>query len=50
LIVTLNEHEEVPQEFVAVHVTVDVPVGNDEPELGKHCTEAEGVPVAVGSI
>ena len=50
MIVTLNEHEEEPHEFVAVHVTVDVPVGNDDPEIGKHCTGAEGVPVAVGSI
>ena len=50
LIVTENEQLEVPHEFVAVHVTVEVPVGNDDPEVGKHCTEAEGVPVAVGSI
>ena len=50
LIVTLNEQEEVPQLFVAVHVTVEVPVGNEEPEVGKHCTGADGVPVEVGSI
>ena len=46
----MNEQLELPHEFVAVHVTVDVPVGNALPELGVHITGAEGVPVAVGSV
>ena len=48
LMVTLNEHDEVPQELVAVHVTAVVPVTNVEPEAGTQATEAAGVPVAVG--
>ena len=48
LIVTVNEQEDEPQEFVAVHVTVVVPVAKVEPEAGEQETEAVGVPVAVG--
>jgi hypothetical protein len=50
LIVTLNEQLEEPQEFVAVHVNVVVPVANVEPEAGEQETVAAGVPVAVGSV
>jgi hypothetical protein len=50
LIVTLNEQLELPHEFVAVHVTVVVPVGNALPEEGEHITSADGVPVEVGSV
>ena len=48
-IVTVNEQEDEPQLFVAVQVTVVVPGVNDEPEFGLHMTDADGVPVAVGS-
>ena len=48
LIVTVNEHDELLHEFVAVHVTVEVPVGNVEPEAGTHATDAAGNPVAGG--
>ena len=48
LIVTLNEQDEPPQEFVAVHVTVEVPVGNVEPEGGEQLTAATGNPLAGG--
>jgi len=47
-IVTLNAQKSFPQEFVAVHVTVEVPVGNVEPEAGTHATDAAGNPVAGG--
>ncbi len=50
LIVTVNVHWSVPQELVAVQVTVVVPAANVEPEAGEHETEAAGVPVAVGSV
>jgi hypothetical protein len=46
--VTLNEHDEVPHEFVAVHVTAVVPVMNVEPEAGMQATDAAGVPVVDG--
>jgi hypothetical protein len=47
--VTLNEHDEVPHELVAVHVTAVVPIVNEEPERGEHTTTGV-VPVAVGSV
>ena len=50
LIVTENEQLDVPQELVAVHVTLDVPVTNVEPDAGEHVTVGAGVPVAVGLI
>jgi hypothetical protein len=50
LMVTLNEQLEVPQEFVAVHDTVDVPVANAEPDAGEQTTDAAGDPVEVGSV
>ena len=50
LIVTLNEQLDEPQEFVAVQVTLVVPVANVEPEAGEQDTVAAGVPVAVGSV
>ena len=48
LIVTLKEHEELPHEFVAVHVTAVVPVAKEDPEAGEHDTVAAGVPVEDG--
>ena len=36
--VTVNVHEVVPQEFVAVQVTVVVPIGKVEPEARSHET------------
>ena len=48
LIVTLNEHEELPQELVAVQVTTVVPVVKVDPEAGEQLTVAAGVPVEVG--
>ena len=48
LMVTVNEQASLPQAFVAVHVTVVVPVANEEPEAGEQETVAAGVPVAVG--
>ena len=50
LIVTLKEQFDEPQEFVAVQVTLVVPVANVLPLTGEHETEAAGVPVAVGSV
>jgi hypothetical protein len=50
LIVTENEQLELPQEFVAVHVTEVVPVANEEPDAGTHVTVAVGVPVEVGVL
>jgi hypothetical protein len=50
LIVTLNEQDEVPHEFVAVHVTAVVPVMNVEPDAGTQATKAAGVPVDVGVV
>ena len=49
LMVTLNEHDEVPHELVAVHVTTVVPIVNVEPETGEQTTTGV-VPVAVGSV
>ncbi|MCX6275036.1 MAG: hypothetical protein NTV09_07500 [Bacteroidetes bacterium] len=46
----MNEQLEEPQEFVAVQVTVVVPVAKVEPDAGEHESEAAGVPVAVGSV
>ena len=48
--ITLNEHVDVPHELVAVHVTVEVPVGKALPEAGEQVTGAAGEPVAVGSV
>ena len=50
LIVTLNEHEELPHELVAVQVTVVVPEEKVEPDAGTHTTLGAGVPEAVGSV
>ena len=50
LMVTLNEHDEVPHELVAVQVTKVVPVTNVEPEAGTQATVAAGVPVEVGVV
>ena len=50
LTVTLKVHVEVPQEFVAVHVTTVVPALNVEPDAGEQLTVAAGVPDAVGSV
>ena len=36
--VTVNEHEVVPQSFLAVHVTVVVPTGKVEPDARSHET------------
>jgi hypothetical protein len=49
-IVTLNVHVDVPQVFVAVHVTNVVPVANVEPDAGEHAIVGAGVPVATGSV
>ena len=49
-IVTLNEHEDEPHEFVAVHVTTVTPFANALPLAGVHVTVAAGVPVEVGSV
>ena len=52
LIVTVNEHEASgAQPLEAVHVTVDVPVANVDPEAGEQVTVAAGIPaVAVGLV
>jgi hypothetical protein len=50
LISTVNVHEELPQELVAVQVTVVVPVAKVEPDAGEHETVGFGSPVAVGSV
>ena len=50
LIVTVNEQLDVPQELVAVHVTVVVPAAKVEPDAGEHITVGTGVPVAVGEV
>ena len=49
-IVTVKEHASLPQELVAVQVTVVVPVANVEPDTGEQTTLGAGVPVAVGSV
>ena len=46
--VTLKEHDELPQEFEAVQVTVVVPIANVLPEAGVQDTVGAGVPVAEG--
>ena len=46
--VTENEQLDEPHEFVAVHVTVDVPKLKVEPDAGTHVTVAAGVPVEDG--
>jgi hypothetical protein len=45
--VTLKEQVAVPQEFVAVQVTVVVPTGKGLPEGGLQLTAGVGVPVAL---
>ena len=50
LMITLNEHDELPQLFVAVQVTTVVPDPNVEPDAGEQTTEAAGVPDAPGVI
>jgi hypothetical protein len=50
LIVTLNEHDDDAHTFVAVHVTVVVPVANVDPDDGTQTTGAAGVPVDVGLL
>ena len=50
LIVTLKEHDELPHEFVAVHVTAVVPLLNALPLAGEQTTVADGLPVDVGSV
>ena len=50
LIVTENEQLDDPQELVAVHVTVVVPVAKVEPDAGEHTTVAAGDPVEVGVL
>ena len=50
LIVTLKEQLDDPHEFVAVQVTVVVPVTNVDPEVGEQVTVGVGVPVAVGLL
>ena len=50
LIVTLKVQEDEPQEFVAVQVTVVVPVANVDPDAGEQETEAVGVPDADGLV
>ena len=49
LTVTVNEHDCVPQLFVAVHVTVVVPTGNVEPDARSHETVVP-VPLPVGVV
>jgi hypothetical protein len=48
LTVTVNEHDCVPQLFVAVHVTVVVPIGNVAPDARSHETVAPAVAVGAG--
>ena len=50
LIVTLKVQEDEPQEFVAVQVTVEVPVAKVDPDAGEQETEAVGVPDADGLV
>ena len=47
--VTVNEHDCVPQLFVAVHVTVVVPTGKVEPEARSHDTVVPK-PLPVGVV
>lgn len=48
--VTLKEHDEVPQIFVAAQTTLVVPVANVDPEAGVQETVGLGTPVAVGFV
>ena len=50
MIVTLNEHDELPHELIAVHVTEVVPVTNVEPDAGTQTTVAAGVEVGVANV
>jgi hypothetical protein len=50
LMVTVKEHEELPQELLAVHVTVVVPAANVDPESGEHVTVAAGDADETGSV
>jgi hypothetical protein len=50
LIVTEKEQLELPQEFVAVHVTEVVPIEKVEPDAGTHVTIGVGAPIAVGFV
>ena len=45
----MNEQEEDPQPFEAVHVTAVVPVENDDPDAGTQVTVGD-VPVAEGVL
>ena len=45
--VTVNEHVAVPQELVAVAVTVVVPMGNSVPGAGEIVTAGVGDPAAL---
>jgi hypothetical protein len=47
-IVTVNVQLELPQLFVAVHVTIVAPVAKVEPDAGEQLTVGAGVPVADG--
>ena len=38
------------QLLLAVHVTVVVPVENEDPDAGKHVTVGTGVPFTLGEI
>ncbi len=50
LIVTVNEHCEMPHELLAVQITEVVPEANVEPEAGVQDTVGEGDPTAVGLV
>lgn len=49
LMVTSNEQSSLPHAFIAVQVTVVVPVANVDPEAGEQSIVGV-VPVAVGSV
>ena len=46
---TLNVHEELPHELLAVHVTTVLPAANVLPEAGEQTTVGAGLPLAVGA-
>ena len=48
--VTLNEHDALPQRFVEVQLTEVVPVTKVEPDAGVHETVPAGVPNPEGSV
>ena len=48
LIVTENVQVDAPQLLDAMHVTVVVPVLNEDPDAGEQTIDAAGVPVEVG--